>query len=256
MKYGKTIRIDGVNFNNPNLPVLRDFQTLIANHAHCVGAWRLDGADPVVLDASGGVQSFSNWKTNGSPLVLGGGQAATLVDNALTGGKLARMSAAGEYRLDGYALDLTKSYTMVAVYKPDSYNVLGNVCGDLNQSDMTKTSAIFSRKNGATPAIAMFEANNTLYQNVLNESVLIAAIARHDGTAKHNYLTGVGVGLVSGASTGAAASGAMTFKVSDQALYPFLGLLDFIALFDINTAADTALQTALADYLAIRVKPV
>ncbi|MDG9808562.1 hypothetical protein N7613_07965 [Pseudomonas juntendi] len=256
MKYGKTIRIEGVSFNNPILPVLRDFQALIANHANCVGAWRMDGADALTLDANGGIQSFSNWKTNGKPLVLAGGQAATLVDNALSGGKMARLTAACEYRLDGYALDLTKSYTMVAVYKPDGYTALGNVCGDINQSDMTKTAAIFSRKNGTSPAIAMFEANNTLYQNVSSESVLVAAMARRDATSKQNYLVGVGMGSASGASAGTAASGAITFKVSDQTLYPFLGLVDFVALFDINTASDAVLQQALADYLAIRVKPV
>lgn len=256
MKYGKTIRIEGVSFNNPSLPSLRNFQKLIAAHAHCVGAWRMDGADPITYDASGGITSFANWKENGLPLVLGGGKAATLIDNTLSGSKIARLTAACEYRLDGYAWDISKSYTMVAVYKPDSYVALGNVCGDINQADMTKTAAIFSRKNGTVPAIAMFEANNTLYQNVTNEAVLLAAMARRDATAKVNYLTGTGIGSTSGASTGAAASGALTFKVSDQTLYPFVGVVDFVALFDINTATDTALQQALGDYLAIRTQAV
>lgn len=254
MKYGKTIRLDGVSFNNPNLPRLRNFQKLIAEHAHCIGAWRMDGADAFTLDSNGGIQSFANWKANGLPLVLGGGQPATLIDNALSGGKIVRLGAAAEYRLNGYALDLSKSYTMVAVYKPDSYAALGNVCGDINQADMTKTSAIFSRKNGTIPAIAMFEASNTLYQNVVNENVLVGVIARHDATVKVNYLTGTGLGSTSGASAGAATAGAVTFKVSDQTLYPFIGVLDFVALFDINTAVDADLQLAIADYLAIRAK--
>ncbi len=256
MKYGKIIRLEGVRFNNPNLPVLRDFQALIANHANCVGAWRMDGADPVGLDGNNGIQSFSNWKSGGLPLVLAGGQPASFVDNALTGGRVAKFAAACEYRLDGYALDLTKSYTMVAVYKPDSYAAFGNVCGNFNASDMTKTGAIFSRKNGTAPAIAMFEATNTLFQNVANEGVLLGAMARRDAISKQNYLVGVGLGSVSAGSAGNPASGAVTFKVSSQALYPFLGIMDFVALFDINTATDTALQQALADYIAMRLKPV
>jgi hypothetical protein len=256
MKYGKTIRLDGVSFNNPNLPSLRNFQDMIANHAHCIGAWRMDGADALTLDGAGGIQSFTNWKTGGAPLSFAGGQAAVLIDNGLSGGKVARFAAACEYRLNGYAWDLAKSYTMVAVYKPDSYAALGNVCGDINPTDMTKTAAIFSRKNGAASAIAMFEANNTVYQNVANEGVLLPVMARHDATAKVNYLTGVGVGSTSGASVAPAATGAVTFKVSDQTLYPFLGVLDFVALFDVNTAGDSDLQQALADYLVIRARAV
>jgi hypothetical protein len=254
MKYGKTIRLDGVSFNNPNLPSLRNFQDMIANHAHCIGAWRMDGADALTLDGAGGIQSFANWKTGGMPLALGGGQAAVLIDNPLSGGKMARFGAACEYRLNGYAWDLAKSYTMVAIYKPDSYAALGNVCGDINQADMTKTAAIFSRKNGAASAIAMFEANNTVYQSVANEAVLLAVMARHDANAKVNYVTGVGVGSNSGASGAPAASGAVTFKISDQTLYPFIGVVDFVALFDINTATNADLQSVLGDYLAIRVR--
>jgi len=256
MIYGQSIKLEGVSFANSALPVLRDFKTLIAEHAHCIGAWRMDGADPLTLDLDGGIQSFANWKTGGLPLVLAGGQPATLVDNLLSGGKAARLGAACAYQLNGYAWDIAKSYTMVAVYKPDSYTALGNVCGDINQADMTKTAAIFSRKNGTIPAIAMFEANNTLYQNVTNEGVFVAAMARHDATSKINYLVGIGLGSTSGASAGTAAAGTQTFKVSDQVIYPFLGMLDFVALFDINTATDTALQVALADYLAIRARAV
>jgi hypothetical protein len=254
MIYGQSIKLEGVSFSNSALPVLRDFKTLIAEHPHCIGAWRMDGADPMSLDLDGGIQSFGNWKSDGLPLVLAGGQPAKLVDNLQGGGKVARMAAACAYQLNGYAWDIAKSYTMVAVYKPDSYNALGNVCGDINQTDMTKTAAIFSRKNGTVPAIAMFEANNTLYQNVTNEGVFVAAMARHDATAKVNYLVGVGIGSTSAASSGAAAAGTQSFKVSDQVIYPFLGMVDFVALFDINTATDTALQSALADYMAIRAR--
>lgn len=256
MKYGKTIRLDGVSFNNPNLPSLRNFQELIANHAHCIGAWRMDGADALTLDGAGGVQSFANWKTGGSPLALGGGQAAVLIDNALSGGKIARFGAACEYRLNGYAWDLAKSYTMVAVYKPDSYASINNICGDINAGDMTKTSGIFSRSFSAVPALAFFEANNTTVVNIPNPNALVAALVRHDAPAKVNYVTGIGVGSTNAPALAPAAAGTLTFKVSDQTLYPFVGGLDFVALFDINTATDAALQVALADYLAIRVKAI
>ncbi len=261
MIYGQSTRLEGVDFNNPSLPVLRNFQALIAAHANCIGAWRMDGADPLYLDANGGIVAFANWKTGGLPLVLAGGQPATLVDNVLSGGKIARFGAAPsgeavEYRLNGYAWDLAKSYTIVAVVKPDNYNAVMNVCGDILANDMTKTAGIFTRKNNTTPAVAMFEANNTLYVNVVNENVLLPVLARHDATAKQNYLTGLGIGSNTGASAGAAAAGTVVFKLSDQALYPFVGLLDFVALFDINTAADAALQTTLSEYIAMRARSV
>lgn len=254
MLYGKSVKLDGVSFGNPSLPRIRDFQALIANHPNCVGAWRLDGADAIVYDADGGAQSFANWKDGGLPLAIAGGSPAKLVDNVLSGGKIARFTAATEYRLNGYALDLSKSYTMAAVFKPDTYGSIMNVCGDILASDMTKTGSIFSRRNGTAAAAAFFEATSTVYQNVSSESALIPVIARHDATAKVNYLSVPGSGSTNLASPGTAA-GTVVFKISDLAQYQFLGLLDFVALFDINTAADNALQTALSDYLAIRVRP-
>ncbi|MDG9809749.1 hypothetical protein N7613_14035 [Pseudomonas juntendi] len=254
MLYGKSVKLEGVSFGNPNLPRIRDFQALIANHPNCVGAWRLDGADAILYDADGAIQSFANWKTGGLPLVAAGGTPARLVDNTLNGGKAARFTAATEYRLNGYVLDLGKAYTMVAVFKPDTYGSIMNVCGDILEADMTKTAGIFSRKNNAASAAAFFEATDTVYQNVASESVFQPVIARHDASAKVNYLTIPGTGSTNKTSPGTA-TGTVTFKLSDLTRFPFLGLLDFVALFDINTAADNALQTALSDYLAIRVRP-
>ncbi|MBI6913283.1 hypothetical protein JET72_05110 [Pseudomonas juntendi] len=254
MLYGQSVKLEGVSFGNPSLPRIRDFQALIANHPNCVGAWRLDGADAIVYDADGAIQSFANWKTGGLPLVAAGGTPARLVDNTLNGGKAARFTAATEYRLNGYALDLGKAYTMVAVFKPDTYSSIMNVCGDILASDMTKTASIFSRRNGTAAAAAFFEATDTVYQNVASESVFQPVIARHDASAKVNYLTVPGTGSTNKTSPGTA-TGTVIFKLSDLAQYSFLGLLDFVALFDINTAADTALQTALADYLVIRARP-
>lgn len=255
MLYGKSVKLEGVSFANPSLPRIRDFQALIANHPNCVGAWRLDGADAIIYDADGGIQSFANWKAGGLPLVAAGGTPARLVDNTLNGGKAARFTAAAEYRLSGYALDLSKSYTMVAVFKPDTYGSIMNICGDLLSSDNTKTAGIFSRRNGTAAAAAFFEATSTtIYQSPASEAVFLPVIARHDAQAKVNYLSVPGVGSANGTSAGTGA-GTVTFKISDLALYSFLGLLDFVALFDINTAADTALQAALADYLAIRARP-
>ena len=254
MLYGQSVKLEGVSFGNPSLPRLRDFQALIANHPNCVGAWRLDGADAIVYDADGGIQSFSNWKSGGLPLVAAGGTPARLVDNTLNGGKVARFSVATEYRLNGYALDLGKAYTMVAVFKPDTYNSIMNICGDILASDMTKTAGIFSRRNGTAAVVAFFEATDTVYQNVASEAGFVPVIARHDATAKVNYLAIPGVGSTNKTSPGTA-TGTVVFKLSDLAQYQFLGLLDFVALFDINTAADTALQAALGDYLAIRARP-
>lgn len=254
MQYGTGIQLKNITFNNPALPNLSNYQDVIASHPNCIGAWRFDKPELLTIDAVGNLQRIKSWKVGGNDLVLTAGTAARIQASALTGGNVAMFGAAGEYTLETDLLNLAASYTLAAVFKPDSFAAPASVVGTLPGADVTKTGAILSRNGtSATPAIAFYEGSKTHYANIPDSSIMVAAIARHNAQTMID-----GAAALLGKETIAAsindATGAIPLKIGSATQYPFLGQMDFVAAFNIDVATDAKLMAHLLNYMKLRAR--
>ncbi|MBH3373125.1 hypothetical protein [Pseudomonas juntendi] len=252
MLFGTGIKLKGVTFNNPALPKLANYQDLIANHANCVGAWRFDKPELLTLDSSGGLLRIQSWRIGGKDLVLSEGTSARIQQSAITGGNVAVFSSAGEYLLATDQLNLGAGYTLAAVFKPDSYASPCSIVGTLNTADLTKTGALMSRNGtSATPAVAFYEGSKTHYANVPDATGMVGAIVRHSANALVNGAVAL-MGKETIASSAGDATGSIPLKVGSASQYPFLGQLDFVAVFNIDVGSDPKLSADLQSYLRLR----
>lgn len=253
MQIGTGIMIN-VEFNNPALPKLIDYNEVIAENAACVGAWRFDRDDLIVEDENG-ISEILCWKENGPKLTFIAGAKAARVQDAALGHRVARFSSAGKYLMSGADFDPRNAYTIVAIFKADSYSTIQNIAGSHSSVTAERANMYITKSLQDVPIVRSHRGSRNIGASVDDQTKYVAAYASF--AAGGDYLPSVQLlGQSASKATGENTEsivGTLPFEIGDD-VQGLVGDLDFVALFTADLIYQQAdLKGHVDDYLDLRL---